>query len=350
MPQPEVSPPRIPYALTAYSMPVVMGFIGRPAGGMSDWATAPGSEAGRPNAIQFMDWAAELGVSGVELPAPMIADHSVMEVREALTSRSLKLVVDTPGLLQRPVQELFADIKLASACGARVVRAIMSSLLCGDRREMAGGFRAHLDRVAAALQEALPAAADLGVSIAVENHQDAATEDFFYLAERLGHHPAFGITLDTGNPLAVGQDPVEAARELAPLIRHLHLKDYTMHFAPGGYRLVRCAAGAGVVDFPEILRAAGSAPDLLPGIEVGAQQTRTIPFLEPDWWACHQPRDVSTLLGPLRLLWARGIAADVPYSSAWERGESQEAIKEEEWRLVRESVSYFRQLGRVADS
>ncbi len=51
----------------------------------------------------------------------------------------------------------------------------------------------------------------------------------------------------------MGEDPVEAARASAPLIRHVHLKDYTIHFAPEGYRLVRCAAGDGVIDFPAIL-------------------------------------------------------------------------------------------------
>src|SRR5205085_1495227 len=76
---------------------------------------------------------------------------------------------------------------------------------------------------------------------------------------------AYGVCLDTGNPLSVGQEPVEAARRLGPLIRHVHLKDYTVHFAPEGYRLVRCAAGEGCVDFPailEIVRASGH--DVLP--------------------------------------------------------------------------------------
>src|SRR5207253_10391365 len=104
------------------------------------------------------------------------------------------------------------------------------------------------------------------------------------LAEMSGNSPAFGVTLDTGNPLSVGEEPVEAARRLAPLIRHVHLKDYTIHFAPEGYRLVRCAAGAGVIDFLEILRIVReSAHDVIPGIEIAAQHTRTIPLLEEGW-------------------------------------------------------------------
>ena len=39
---------------------------------------------------------------------------------------------------------------------------------------------------------------------AVENHQDGASDDFLWLAEQVQFSPAFGVTLDTGNPLAVG--------------------------------------------------------------------------------------------------------------------------------------------------
>src|SRR5206468_7323001 len=144
-------------------------------------------------------------------------------------------------------------LKAAAAVGAKVVRSTLSGILCGDRRKLEGGWDARLAAVAQRLNEVLPCAEDLGMAIAMENHQDATTADLLSLAEMVGYSPAFGVTLDTGNPLAVGEEPVEAARRLAPIIRHVHLKDYTIHFAPEGYRLVRCAAGDGVIDFPAIL-------------------------------------------------------------------------------------------------
>src|SRR5205823_10821652 len=143
----------------------------------------------------------------------------------------------------------------------------------------------------------------------------------------------------------VGEEPVEAARRLAPIIRHVHLKDYTIHFAPEGYRLVRCAAGEGVIDFPEILRVVREGcRDVLPGIEIAAQQTRTIPILEDGWWACHAPRQARQVIGALRVLWDKGRLAHEPYSSAWERDEDSDAVAAEEWRLVRRSAAYFRAL------
>jgi hypothetical protein len=161
-----------------------------------------------------------------------------------------------------------------------------------------------------------------------------------------GSSPAFGICLDTGNPLSVGEGPEETARKLAPLIKHLHLKDYTIHFAPEGYRLVRCAAGDGCIDFASILDAVkdNGFPDLLPGCEIAAQATRTIPLLEASWWDCYPERSAAALIPALRILWQYGRPMDEPYSSAWERGEDSDVVCAEEWKVLRRSVEYFRGL------
>ena len=207
-----------------------------------------------------------------------------------------------------------------------------------------------MEAIAARLREALPVAEDLGLAVAVENHQDATTNDLLRLYEMSGASPAYGITLDAGNPLAVGEEPVEAARRLAHLIRHIHVKDYTIHFAPEGYRLARCAAGVGVIDFPAILDIVrGNGHDVLPGIEVAAQATRTVPFLDPGWWECYPPMPASGFAGALKVLWEKGMPAELPYSSAWERGEDSETVVAEEWDVLRRSVEYFRELEQDKD-
>jgi sugar phosphate isomerase/epimerase len=338
----------IPFVLTAYGLPHVMGYLKTKAGESHPDPLGP---------IGLMDAAVELGLAGVEMPlstripsfegqyvetAPPTAD-----LRDALEARGLRIVADYGALLDHDPQHLRDYLQTAARVGATVVRATLSHLLCGDRRPMHGGWQTHLQAVAGRLREILPVAADLGICIAVENHQDATTDDLLRLAEMTGHHPAFGITLDTGNPLAVGEEPVEAARRLAPIIRHLHLKDYTIHFAPQGYRLVRCAAGDGVIDFPAILQiVADNGQELLPGIEIAAQATRTIPLLEPDWWDGYPLRPAKALAAALRILWERGLPAHAPYASAWERGADSRTVSAQEWEQVRRSVAYFHSLAR----
>ena len=334
------------FVLTAYSLPYTMGYIPL--------------QDGQPNPtpmslLALMDAAKEWGLAGVEIPlmsripsfdGAMVETAAIAsDIGAELRTRNLKMVADYGALLDYDAQHTLDYLDLAARCGAKVVRAILSHLLCGDRRQMPGGWDAHRDALAARLRELLPYVEERGLVLAVENHQDAATDDFWRLYEQTGQSPAFGVTLDTGNPLAVGQDPVDAARALAPLIRHIHCKDYTLHYAPNGYRLVRCAAGEGVIDFKAILDIVGAnGHDILPGIEIAAQATRTVPLLEADWWACYSSRQTEELLPVLRLLWAKGRPADIPYSSAWERGEDAEAVRQEEWNVLDRSVRYFRSL------
>lgn len=326
---------RLPYSLTAYSLPHVMGFL----------PTRDGEKVADPLGLTgLMDTAVAYGLAGVDAPLPPGTDP--LRVREDLRNRGLRLVAESGCVVDGTADEVAGTVRRASQAGAVVVRFTLSNILCGDRRTLAEGWQARLKAIADRLRETLPVAEELGMSVALENHQDATVDDLIWLFEASGQSPAFGVTLDAGNPLAVGEDPVESAARLAPWIRHLHLKDYTIHHAPNGYRLVRCVAGTGVVDFPAILsvvRRNGFA-DLLPGIEIAAQATRTIPLLEEGWWEAYPPRDARALLGALRILWSEGQPASEPYSSAWERGEGSAAVVEEEWRVLDQSVAFFREL------
>jgi sugar phosphate isomerase/epimerase len=303
--------------------------------------------------IELMDRAADLDLIGVEIPltsrVPSFEGRVVelaafaSDLGSALRERNLRVVADYGVIVDTDAEDFRQYLRMSQRLGAPVVRATLSNVLCGDRRTCAGGWPAQLAACAARLREVLPLAEDLGIAIAVENHQDATTDDLLRLADIVGDSPAFGITLDTGNPLAMAEDPAEAARRVAHLIRHVHLKDYTIHFAPEGYRLARCAAGDGVIDFPAILaivRANGHK--VLPGIEIAAQATRTIPFLDRGWWSTYPPRDVTDLIMPLQLLWSKGRPATDPYASAWEHEANGAEVLAEEWALVERSVQYFR--------
>lgn len=298
-------------------------------------------------------------LSGVEFPlaaiVPSFDGKSVTtagadeELLELVRAQGLTLIADYGSIVDKDAAHLAAYLKTAAHAGAKTVRATLSHILCGDRRGLPdGGWPAYFEKLVQRLREVLPLAEELGLTLAVENHQDATSADLIDLYTQSGSSPAFGVTLDTGNPLAVGEDPVEFAARIGPLIRHVHLKDYTLHLAPNGYRLARCAAGEGVIDFPAILQIVrGNRHPILPSVEVAAQATRTIPLLESTWWEHHRPEQARHLIAALRIVWARGAAQDVPYSTAWERGERSEVVVREEWDVVARSIAYFARLASV---
>ncbi|MDF2439895.1 MAG: 3-oxoisoapionate decarboxylase [Abditibacteriota bacterium] len=329
-------PTRLPFALNSYGLPHSIGLL----------ATRGGERHPAPLDLwALMDAARDLNLAGLEAELTPEQVRKPHTVRDALQARELRFVPDYMVILNSEASDFRAFLDAGAAIGATVVRVTLSSILCGDRRALSGGWDAYLEAVAARLKEVLPHAEALGLCIAVENHQDATSDDLLRLHEMSGHSPAYGITFDTGNPLAVGEGVLEFTIRIAPLIRHLHLKDYTIHFAPEGFRLVRCAAGDGVIDFPAILdivRANGH--DVLPGIEIAAQPTRTIPILEESWWACYPLTPSTRLIAALKVLWERGRPAHEPYSSAWERGADSTAVSAEEWDIMQRSVQYFRGL------
>lgn len=336
----------LPLLLTGYGVPYSMGYIP-----LKDGTANP-----RPlDPIALMDRAGALGLSGIEIPLtsrvpsfegcvvelPPSASDLGLELRK----RNMRVVADYGVIVDTDAEAFRQYLRTAHRMGAAVVRVVLSNVLCGDRRTCSEDWQNRLEASAARLREVLPVAEELGLAIAVENHQDATTDDLLRLFEMVGECAAFGITLDTGNPLAMGEGPVDAARRLSHLIRHVHLKDYTIHFAPEGYRLARCAAGDGVIDFPAILEVVGAnGHAVVPGIEIAAQATRTIPFLDRGWWSTYPPRDSRDLLGALQILWSKGRPADEPYSSAWERGASGEEVIAEEWTMLERSVEYFRRV------
>ena len=75
-------------------------------------------------------------------------------------------------------------------------------------------------------------AADAGLQVAIENHQDFGSDELMAFAEEAG--PNVGIALDTGNPFAVAEDPVAFAKRVAPRLTHVHLKDYVSQFTLEG--------------------------------------------------------------------------------------------------------------------
>lgn len=334
---------RLPMALNAYGLPHLMGYL----------ATVAGEKHPAPlGVVGLMDAAATLGIAGVDIPVLSYGGRETLPkeaLRDALTARNLRIVAEGMFLRGGEIVDWREYIETAAFVGAKTARAICSPLLCGDRRPVkeSGGWAAYRERVAGRLREILPIAEAHGIAFALENHQDSTSDDLLWLYETTGKSSAFGVCLDTGNPLAVGEGPVEFARRVAPLLRHLHLKDYTIHFCPEGYRLVRCAAGTGCVDFPtilEIARTQSGYDALLPGIEIAAQQTRTIALLE-EWWRAEYPPEQSRFLPEaLRVLWKHGRSMNEPYSSAWERGEDSAIVSAEEWRLAKESVKYFRKI------
>ncbi len=327
------------------------------------------------DAFQLMDMAVEHGLAGVEFPPedclPDLSPSTLEEARDRAQEQGLFVIADggqvEPGMLRRL-------IPATSALGASTLRVVMSGVLGGDRRPLAGRWHAHLAACRDILHEVLPLAEQHGVTIAVENHSDATSHDMRWLCEEL-NSANIGITLDVGNVLAVCEEPFGYTERLLPYLSHIHLKDYTLHPSVEGFRIARCPLGGGVVDYRNLLplideyrgqqgqhgrqgwdgrtertgRAMRAKPtgEITKTIELGAIYARHVRMLMDDYWAEYPERDIEDMLPFLRLYWAHARSGEEDWRTPREKDESIEVLKAYEAGQFEESVSYLQEIGAV---
>jgi sugar phosphate isomerase/epimerase len=102
------------------------------------------------------------------------------------------------------------------------------------------------------LEKVAPISRDLGIHMNVETHEEITTWEVVRLVEAVGPD-VMGVTFDVANVLQRGEDPVAAARRVAPYVRQTHLKDFALMFTDEGVLRQARPCGQGVVDYDTIL-------------------------------------------------------------------------------------------------
>jgi sugar phosphate isomerase/epimerase len=289
----------------------------------------------------FLTIADEIGVRSIELDLGMLMrldGAAIAALRDRLMTHDITSVISA-GL------STVADaIACAPRIGAFVVRLGLTPVLCGDRAELGPHWAELVAGVRQALVSAAPLAAQHGVTLAIEDHQDFTSAELIEFCETCG--PGIGICLDTANPLAVGEEPVAFARAVAPYLRHVHLKDYRVQWTGEGYRLIRCPVGDGAIPFAALAPLWTShQPDLTASIEIGALYARHIRLLTASWWQGYAERPAHDLAAALSVARAGCIPDDAEWRTPWELQVDGPTLIDYEMGQVRKSASNLRAMG-----
>ena len=306
----------------------------------------PASGRSAISPTELMDQALAAGLRGVELHVSLLEGHDVAAVAKYARERGLFITLDTGGY---DPSQLARDIELGARLGVETVRTVVGGAhFGGDRRPLAGRWQPFLQEVLAGLREATAVAQRAGVNLAVENHQDLASEELLWLCESIDSEN-FGINLDSGNPLATAEEPIDFFRRVAPYLKNVHLKDYWIYLSEEGYRLVRCPLGQGVIDFPALCKILSeTCPDMTLSVELGALEARYTRVLADDFWPDYPPRSASQLARVLRLVQANAKPPG-DWRTPFERGESVEEIIAYENRQLAASLAYISTLTQGAN-
>jgi sugar phosphate isomerase/epimerase len=293
------------------------------------------------DAYALIDLAQRHDLCGIEIPffqlLPDTTPATIDRFAAALRERGMSFVLDTAVL---DVETLRTVLPLAKRAGAHTVRAMLSGFLEGARAVHVPDWSEHMRQAIVKLMTIYPLLEEYDLRLGIENHQDATSDDLLALCS-VG--PRIGVTFDVVNPLAVGEEPFEFARRLGSHIFNVHLKDYTIHPTPSGYRLVRAALGEGVIDWPAMTALVrGLAPTASWNIELAAIYARHIRLYELDWWRGYSPRSALDLLPVLRFVAQHAQPPDAPQQTPWEMGADFDACERYEHEQLERSVAYLR--------
>ncbi len=292
------------------------------------------------DAARFIAFARARGANAVQLSLGRRTEAEATAVRRSAEAAGVAVegIVSTPDDTAAGRDRFAAELATARGCGATVVRVVM---LGGRRYEVftkPDDYPAFARSAKAALERAEPLARAAGVKLAVENHKDFRTNEQLDLIRGIGS-PWVGVCVDTGNNIALLEDPAAAVAALAPLAFTVHLKDMGLEESPDGFRLSEVPLGQGVLDLPAVVGTLRRAnPRVRFQLEMITRDPLSVPCLSERYWATLGRVPGRDLARTLALAKRAAAARKEPLSRISHLTPAEQVAAEE--RNVRESFAF----------
>lgn len=238
--------------------------------------------------------AREFGYSALEIRSGARHAHGIelglnpetaTEIREAFSAGGIRLHClsvschySDPATVEANIEQTAAYIKLAEELNAPYLRVFCGIIPQGLPREDAR------EQIIAALRQLAPVAADAGITLVVETHDDWSSPSEMAAVMSGVDHPAVGVVWDVMHTLRGGGGSMEESYQLLkPWLRHVHIHDGLLDLNELTFKPI----GQGEIDHRPVVR-------LL--MEADYDGVLTGEWL--DWEAPekHLPRELATML------------------------------------------------------
>jgi sugar phosphate isomerase/epimerase len=253
--------------------------------------------------IAFLEHCHEVGAGGAQLPIGIREPEYIGRLRGLLETFHLYLEGSVSLSRERTDVDRFErEVRTAKEAGVRVLRTVM---LGGRRYETfatAAAFREWAGRAIQSLHWAEPIVARYQMSLAVENHKDWRAFELLEILKKLDSRHV-GVCVDTGNNLALLEDPLEVVQALAPWALSTHLKDMAVSEYEDGFLLSEVRLGSGFIDLKQIVTILRqSRPDIRFNLEMITRDPLKVPCLTPKYWATSENLPARNLAETLTLV------------------------------------------------
>ena len=287
------------------------------------------------SADRLMRLADEVGAAGAHGGMTDISFEWARRTRQMKEELDMYLEIQT--FLPRPDPDEFEHaVTVAKEAGASSLRVVC---LLGRRYELMRSLDDWKQAVAgfhAQIAAAVPIVERHRMPLGIENHKDWRVEQQVALLEHYSSEYV-GVCLDTGNNLAVLDDPMETVEKLAPWTVNVHFKDMAMEESETGFLLSEVPLGEGVLDLPRMVEVVRRArPDVQFSLEMIVRDPLLVPCLTDQYWESFDGVNGRALARMLTQIRARKTVRPLPRISGL-TAEERLALEHE---MVDRSIRY----------
>ena len=236
--------------------------------------------------LVFLDHCRKHNAAGIQIGIGMRDKDYVNKLRKAIDDNGMYL----EGIVRLPddkkdVERFETELRTSKEAGAAVVRTVC---LSGRRYETfatAAAFEQFAKQAYERLTLAEPVATRVDVRLAVENHKDWRADQLADILKKLASKHV-GCCIDTGNNIALLDDPHETVDILAPFAFTTHFKDMAVSEYADGFLLSEVPLGTGYLDLPRIVTTLRKQqPQIRFNLEMITRDPLKVPCLTKPYWA-----------------------------------------------------------------
>ena len=240
----------------------------------------------------------------MQIALGLLAPEEADRLRQAAerSDMFIEAIIGLPAS-DRELEQFDAEMQTAARCGAHAARTV---IMPGRRYEFFDSleqYREFASRGRRALERSVPAAEKYRLPIAVENHKDQRIEERVALLQGISSEYV-GACVDTGNSIALLEDPLETVTALAPWAHSVHLKDQALRSYDEGFLLADIPLGEGYLDLQQLVRIVRQKkPEMRFSLELITRDPLPVPVLTEKYWVTFPDlpaRDLARMLRTVR--------------------------------------------------
>jgi sugar phosphate isomerase/epimerase len=251
-------------------------------------------------AAEFYRYARGLGAEGVQSPLRGCEPRTIRDLVEQTGGYY-------EGDLRLPKSEadlaaFEAEVRQTCEAGATVARAVFTNGRRYETFKSLEDFRAFHEQAKRTLALIEPLARKHRLKIAIENHKDHTTGELAGLMRGISSE-WIGVLVDTGNNLALLEEPHGVVEALAPFALSVHLKDMAVQASDDGFLLSEVPLGSGFLDLPRMVSVLRQAnPGIVINLEMATRDPLRIPCRTDAYFTTMPNRKATHLETALRLV------------------------------------------------